>query len=69
MLNNKVSKTDTGINIKFFGNVEKEKIQSMVEDCANGECNCNCDPALMEKVEDMCVNEIYMNNEEHYKRE
>ena len=57
MLKNKVSKTDAGINIKFFGNVEKEKIQNMVEDCASGECSCNCDPLLMEKVEDMCVNE------------
>lgn len=38
-----VSKTDQGIKIHFTGEVEKQNIITMVENCATGQCECMSD--------------------------
>ncbi len=38
-----ISKTESGVKINFFGAVEKQNIVSMVQNCANGQCDCMSD--------------------------
>ncbi len=38
-----VSKTNQGIKINFTGEVEKQNIIKMVENCATGQCECMSD--------------------------
>lgn len=50
-----VRKIDTGVKVRMFGEVKKQEIEAMVDECKNGQCRCNCDPAIMEKIEQIDV--------------
>lgn len=39
-LNKNVFKTGDGVKISFSGEVEKQNIVKMVENCATGQCEC-----------------------------
>ena len=39
-MNKNVFKTGDGVKISFTGEVEKQKIIKMVENCATGSCEC-----------------------------
>ncbi len=49
-----VSKTNQGIKINFTGEVEKQNIIKMVENCATGQCECMSD-ATKKKIINMEV--------------
>lgn len=51
----KVKKTESGVNVRFIGDVEKKKVEEMVESCKSGRCGCSCDPAMFEKIKGMDV--------------
>jgi len=42
-MNKNVFKTGDGVKISFTGEVEKQKIIKMVENCATGSCECMTD--------------------------
>jgi len=42
-MNKNVFKTGNGVKISFTGEVEKQKIIKMVENCATGSCECMTD--------------------------
>jgi len=42
-MNKNVFKTEDGIKISFTGEVEKQNIVKMVENCATGACECMSD--------------------------
>lgn len=49
-----VFKTTNGVKINFTGEVEKEQIDKMVENCATGACEC-MSSETKEKIKDMRV--------------
>lgn len=49
-----VLKTDNGVNISFKGEVEKQNIVKMVENCQTGQCECMSD-ATKQKITGMNV--------------
>jgi arsenate reductase (thioredoxin) len=49
-----VSSTNGGVNIKFTGNVSKDKIFTMVQNCKSGQCECMND-ATKAKITNMVV--------------
>lgn len=55
MIQKNVFKTQDGVNIKFTGSVEKKNVVSMIESCSAGECDCDCDPEMFKRIEDMSV--------------
>jgi len=42
-MNKNVLKTEQGVKISFTGEVEKQNIVNMVENCATGQCECMSD--------------------------
>lgn len=42
-MNKNVFKTNEGVKISFTGEVEKQNIVKMVENCATGQCECMSD--------------------------
>ena len=42
-MNKNVFKTGDGVKISFTGEVEKQNIVKMVENCATGQCECMSD--------------------------
>jgi ABC-type transporter Mla MlaB component len=42
-MNKDVFKTNDGVKISFTGEVEKQNIVKMVENCATGQCECMSD--------------------------
>ncbi len=40
MINKSVKKTDNGVAIDFSGAIAKETVFTMVQNCANGRCEC-----------------------------
>ena len=38
-----VSKTNSGVKINFFGEVEKKNIVKIVQNCSTGQCECMSD--------------------------
>jgi len=58
MIEKNVNKTDNGVDIEFTGEVNKTDVQNMVNDCSSGQCSCNCDPSLLNKIKEMSVNGI-----------
>jgi len=52
-----VNKLSNGVNISFRGDVEKGTIFKMVENCAEGKCDCMNDDTKR-KIKDMRVEEI-----------
>lgn len=55
MVKTTVEKVNDGISIRFVGDIQKSKIDSMVEECSSGNCSCNCDTDMLSKVEGMSV--------------
>jgi len=53
-MNKNVFKTDNGVKISFTGEVEKQNIIKMVENCATGQCECMSD-ATKKKITNMEV--------------
>jgi len=49
-----VSKTNNGVKINFLGEVEKNNIVQMVQNCATGQCECMSDETKA-KVKEMKV--------------
>ncbi len=49
-----VSKTSSGVNIKFSGAVKKESVVKMVQNCKTGTCECMSDDTK-KKIKDMQV--------------
>jgi len=49
-----VSKTNNGVKIKFLGEVQKENIVTMVQNCSTGKCECMSDDTKA-KIKDMKV--------------
>ena len=49
-----VSKTNDGVKINFLGEVQKENIVTMVQNCSTGKCECMSD-ATKAKIKDMKV--------------
>lgn len=53
-MNKNVLKTGNGVKIAFTGEVEKQNIVKMVENCATGQCECMSDETKA-KISDMEV--------------
>ncbi len=49
-----VSKTNNGVKINFLGEVQKENIVTMVQNCSTGKCECMSDDTKA-KIKDMQV--------------
>jgi len=52
-----VFSTQNGVNIKFSGEVKKQNIVTMVQNCSTGQCECMSD-ATKAKIKDMQVKGI-----------
>ncbi|MDP3466156.1 MAG: hypothetical protein Q8R86_10355 [Sulfuricurvum sp.] len=35
----------------FLGGFSTEELSAKIEACKSGECSCNCDPEMMQKIE------------------
>jgi hypothetical protein len=53
-MNKNVLKTDSGVKISFTGEVKKQNIVKMVENCATGQCECMSDETK-KKIQNMEV--------------
>ena len=53
-MQNKVDKIADGVKITFFGEVKKENIISMVQNCQSGGCECMSD-ATKQKIKDIQI--------------
>ena len=53
-MNKFVNKVDSGVKISFTGEVKKQNIVTMVENCATGKCECMSDDTKA-KIKDMKV--------------
>ncbi len=49
-----VKKIDDGVKISFMGEVKKQNIVTMVQNCSTGQCECMSD-ATKAKIQDMQV--------------
>ncbi|WP_297486250.1 hypothetical protein [Sulfurimonas sp.] len=49
-----VSKTNDGVKINFLGEVKKDNIVTMVQNCSTGKCECMSDDTKA-KIKDMKV--------------
>lgn len=49
-----VNKVDSGVKISFMGEVKKQNIVTMVENCSTGKCECMSDETKA-KITDMQV--------------
>lgn len=54
MMNKTVNVTQHGVKISFTGEVKKENIIKMVENCATGQCECMSE-ATKKKIQNMEV--------------
>ena len=52
-----VFSTNNGVNIKFSGEVKKQNIVTMVQNCSTGKCECMSD-ATKAKIKDMQVDGV-----------
>jgi len=50
----KISKTNNGVKINFLGEVQKQNIVTMVQNCSTGKCECMSDETKA-KIKDMKV--------------
>ncbi|WP_456322062.1 hypothetical protein [Hydrogenimonas sp.] len=53
-MNKSVNRTQNGVKIAFTGEVKKENIVKMVENCATGQCECMSDDTK-KKIQNMEV--------------
>lgn len=54
MINKSINTTQSGVKISFTGEVKKENIVKMVENCATGQCECMSD-ATKKRIQNMEV--------------
>ena len=52
-----VFSTNNGVNIKFSGEVKKQNIVTMVQNCSTGQCECMSD-ATKAKIKNMKVDGV-----------
>ena len=52
-----VFSTNNGVNIKFSGEVKKQNIVTMVQNCSTGQCECMSDDTKA-KIKDMKVDGV-----------
>jgi len=52
-----VFSTNNGVNIKFSGEVKKQNIVTMVQNCSTGKCECMSDTTKA-KIKDMKVDGV-----------
>ncbi|QOP41375.1 hypothetical protein [Sulfurimonas marina] len=50
----KVNNTQNGVKA-FLGGFKAEDVNVKVQECKDGNCSCNCDPQMMEKIENIEV--------------
>ncbi len=55
----KVTDTQNGVKATLSG-FKTEELASKIDACKNGECVCECDPQIMQKIENI---EVTSNNE------
>jgi hypothetical protein len=53
-MDKKIDAINDGVKIRFFGEVKKEKIVTMVQNCQNGGCQCMSD-ATKQKIRDIQI--------------
>jgi len=56
-MNKFVNKIDSGVKISFSGEVKKQNIVTMVENCSTGKCECMSDDTKA-KIKDMKVSGV-----------
>ncbi|HEX5329268.1 hypothetical protein [Sulfuricurvum sp.] len=42
----------------FLGGFSTEELSAKIEACKTGECSCNCDPAMMQKIESIDLESV-----------
>jgi len=52
-----VKKTNDGVKINFLGEVQKQNIVTMVQNCSTGQCECMSDKTKA-KIKDMKVDGV-----------
>lgn len=52
-----VKKTNDGVKINFLGEVQKQNIVTMVQNCSTGQCECMSDTTKA-KIKDMKVDGV-----------
>ncbi|MBD3824364.1 MAG: hypothetical protein IE916_07650 [Epsilonproteobacteria bacterium] len=45
----KVENTNSGVKA-FLGGFSAEDLRTKVSECQDGNCSCDCDPAMMQKI-------------------
>lgn len=45
----KIQNTKSGVKA-FLGGFKAEAISKKVQECKDGNCSCDCDPSMMEKI-------------------
>lgn len=39
----------------FLGGFSTDELSAKIEACQNGQCDCECDPTIMQKIEDISL--------------
>jgi len=42
----------------FLSGFSTEELSAKIEECKSGECSCNCDPAMMQKIESIDLESV-----------
>ena len=42
----------------FLSGFSTEELSDKIEECKTGECSCNCDPAMMQKIESIDLESV-----------
>ena len=50
----KVSNTDKGVKA-FLTGFKTEDLSAKIQECQDGECSCDCDPKMMQKIQNIKV--------------
>lgn len=50
----KVNNTNNGVKA-FLGGFKAEDINAKVQECVDGNCSCDCDPQMMDKIKNIEV--------------
>ena len=48
----KVSNTDRGVKA-FITGFKTEELSAKIQECKEGSCSCDCDPEIMEKIQNI----------------
>lgn len=50
----KISNTENGVKA-FITGFKTEELSAKIQECQDGRCSCNCDPQIMQKIENIEV--------------